>query len=66
LLATRPRDALDPNEVWGGPRNGRPRRRRPGFSQRGRVAELERLAKLHTSGSLTDAEFAAEKAMLMG
>lgn len=30
-----------------------------------RVAELERLAGLHTSGSLTDAEFAAEKSVLM-
>jgi hypothetical protein len=27
----------------------------------GRIAELERLAKLHDNGSLTDAEFAAEK-----
>jgi hypothetical protein len=32
----------------------------------GHVAELERLAKLHAGGSLTDAEFAAEKAVLMG
>ncbi len=31
----------------------------------GRVAELERLAQLHAGGSLTDAEFAAEKAVLM-
>jgi hypothetical protein len=30
----------------------------------GRVAELERLAKLHDNGSLTDAEFATEKAAL--
>jgi hypothetical protein len=30
----------------------------------GRVGELERLAKLHDNGSLTDAEFAAEKASL--
>jgi hypothetical protein len=30
----------------------------------GHVAELERLAKLHDNGSLTDAEFAAEKAAL--
>jgi hypothetical protein len=31
----------------------------------GRVADLERLAQLHARGSLTDAEFAAEKAVLM-
>jgi hypothetical protein len=31
----------------------------------GRVAELERLAVLHEHGSLTDEEFAAEKAVLM-
>jgi hypothetical protein len=36
----------------------------PASRNGGHVAELERLAKLHTSGSLTDAEFAAEKAML--
>jgi hypothetical protein len=30
------------------------------------VAELERLARLHDSGALTDAEFAAEKAALTG
>jgi hypothetical protein len=30
----------------------------------GRVAELERLAVLHQHGSLTDEEFAAEKAVL--
>ena len=30
----------------------------------GRITELERLAKLHDNGSLTDAEFAAEKAAL--
>jgi hypothetical protein len=29
-----------------------------------RIAELERLARLHASGALTDAEFAAEKAAL--
>jgi hypothetical protein len=31
----------------------------------GHIAELERLARLHAGGSLTDAEFAAEKAVLM-
>jgi hypothetical protein len=31
-----------------------------------RVAELERLATLHNSGALTDEEFAAEKARLLG
>jgi len=30
------------------------------------VDELERLARLHDSGALTDAEFAAEKAALLG
>jgi hypothetical protein len=30
-----------------------------------RITELERLARLHDSGSLTDAEFAAEKAVLL-
>jgi putative oligomerization/nucleic acid binding protein len=30
------------------------------------VAQLERLAKLHESGALTDAEFAQEKAKLLG
>jgi hypothetical protein len=30
----------------------------------GRVGELERLANLHDNGSLTNAEFAAEKASL--
>jgi hypothetical protein len=30
------------------------------------TAELERLAKLHSSGALTDAEFAAAKARLLG
>jgi hypothetical protein len=30
----------------------------------GRIAELERLAKLHDNGSLTDAEFATEKSAL--
>ncbi len=30
-----------------------------------RVTELERLAQLHATGSLTDAEFAAEKSVLM-
>ena len=30
------------------------------------TAELERLAKLHASGSLTDVEFAAAKAQLLG
>jgi hypothetical protein len=37
----------------------------PGGSNGGRVAELERLALLHDSGSLTDAEFAGEKAVVM-
>jgi hypothetical protein len=31
----------------------------------GRVAELERLSRLHAVGSLTDAEFASEKALVM-
>jgi hypothetical protein len=31
----------------------------------GRVGELERLAQLHERGSLTDAEYAAEKALVM-
>ena len=30
------------------------------------TAELERLAKLHSSGALTDVEFAAAKARLLG
>jgi hypothetical protein len=30
------------------------------------TAELERLAKLHASGALTDVEFAAAKAQLLG
>jgi putative oligomerization/nucleic acid binding protein len=30
----------------------------------GRIAELERLARLHDSGALTDAEFSAEKTVL--
>jgi len=30
------------------------------------TTELERLAKLHASGALTDAEFAAAKAQLLG
>jgi hypothetical protein len=30
------------------------------------VSQLERLAKLHESGALTDAEFAAQKAKLIG
>jgi hypothetical protein len=30
------------------------------------TAELERLAKLHESGALTDAEFAAAKSRLLG
>ncbi len=37
----------------------------PAGPNSGRVAELERLAQLHAVGSLTDAEFAAEKAVLM-
>jgi hypothetical protein len=37
----------------------------PAEGDGGHVAELERLAKLHDGGSLTDAEFAAEKAVLM-
>jgi hypothetical protein len=37
----------------------------PAAGNSGRVAELERLARLHDSGSLTDTEFAAEKAVLM-
>ncbi len=46
-------------------------RRRPGDpadsggASSGRMAELERLSSLHDHGSLTDAEFAAEKASLM-
>jgi hypothetical protein len=36
-----------------------------GAADGGRVAELERLAMLHDRGSLTDAEFAAEKAVLI-
>ncbi len=36
-----------------------------GGANGGRVSELERLALLHDRGSLTDAEFAAEKAVLM-
>jgi hypothetical protein len=35
-----------------------------GGANGGRVAELERLARLHDNGSLTDAEFATEKAAL--
>jgi hypothetical protein len=31
-----------------------------------RIAQLERLAELHTSGALSDAEFDAEKAKLLG
>ena len=31
-----------------------------------RIEQLERLAKLHDSGALTDAEFAAEKARVLG
>jgi Short C-terminal domain len=34
-------------------------------SNGGRIAELERLATLHDSGALTDAEFRAEKAVVM-
>jgi hypothetical protein len=30
------------------------------------LADLERLAKLHQSGALTDAEFAQEKAKILG
>ncbi len=30
------------------------------------AAELERLARLHDSGALTDHEFAAAKAMILG
>ncbi len=38
-----------------------------GAAPRGdRVAQLERLAALHRSGALTDAEFEAEKARLLG
>jgi hypothetical protein len=37
-----------------------------GGANGGRVAELERLALLHDRGSLTDAEFAAEKTILAG
>jgi Short C-terminal domain len=37
-----------------------------GDSEAGRVDALERLAKLHTSGVLTDAEYGAEKARLLG
>jgi hypothetical protein len=36
----------------------------PAGSNGGHLAQLERLASLHESGSLTDAEFAAEKAAL--
>jgi cytochrome b561 len=36
----------------------------PGGPNGGHVADLERLARLHDGGSLTDAEFAAEKAVL--
>jgi hypothetical protein len=35
-------------------------------SEAGRVDALERLAKLHTSGVLTDAEYGAEKARVLG
>jgi hypothetical protein len=31
-----------------------------------RIAQLERLAALHDSGALTEAEFAAEKAKILG
>lgn len=31
-----------------------------------RIAQLERLAQLHASGVLTDTEFAAEKARILG
>jgi hypothetical protein len=32
----------------------------------GSIAELERLSRLHTSGALTDEEFAAAKARALG
>jgi sulfite exporter TauE/SafE len=43
----------------------RPAAAGPASGQTGRVAELERLATLHDEGSLTDAEFVAEKSVLM-
>jgi len=36
------------------------------YSQSGEVAELRALADLHDRGKLTDSEFAAEKARLLG
>jgi hypothetical protein len=39
---------------------------RPAPAAHDSTAELERLAKLHSSGALTDAEFAAAKARLLG
>jgi Short C-terminal domain len=35
-------------------------------SSEDRIAELKQLAELHTSGVLTDEEFAAEKARILG
>jgi hypothetical protein len=38
----------------------------PGAAPDDRVAQLERLAALHTSGALTDAEFATERRRVLG
>ena len=47
------------------PRRDRRRARRRGGGGDQRVGELEKLAKLHDSGALTDEEFAAEKARIL-
>lgn len=65
-----PNALIDATIAWedGGQRDGVPDRQPPEVpsGQDGIAAELERLATLHATGALTDAEFAAAKARVLG
>ena len=53
-------------DLDGDGRVGSPATTSPSGGSDDRLARLERLAALHASGALTDAEFAAEKARILG
>ncbi len=61
-----PGDAMRSVRAWSAQRRERPAPAEPvaAATNGSHVDELERLAKLHNDGALTDAEFKAEKAAL--
>jgi hypothetical protein len=58
--------ASEPYEASQRARPARIRRASTGFDRGGEVDELSRLAQMHDSGALSDDEFAAAKAQLLG